>query len=86
MRQRQINVRLNEDDVAVLEAGGFIDNRSLTDEARAALLLHVESLREEPLVQKALEVRAERAKAKQADDSKRVSSLDAKRKQARPNA
>lgn len=86
MRQRQINVRLDEDDVSVLEAAGFIDNRSLTDEARAALLLRVEELRQDPFVQKALGVRAERAATKKKVASKTVSSLDAKRKQAHPNA
>jgi hypothetical protein len=85
VRQRQVNVRLDEADAEILEAAGFVNGRSLTDEARAGLLSHVAKAKEDPLVVKALEVKAAGARAK-AEDKKVVTSLDAKRKQARPKS
>ncbi len=60
MAQRQVNIRLADEDVTVLEAAAFIDGEALSDRVRAVLLQHVESLRADPLVQQALRLRAER--------------------------
>lgn len=83
MGQRQVNVRLDKADVEVLEAAGFVNGLSLTDEARAGLLSHVAKVRADPLVEQALGIRAERSREKAKDEKEVVSSLDAKRKQAR---
>ena len=83
MGQRQVNVRLDDADIEILEAAAFLDGRTLSDEARTALLSHVAEVRRDPLVKKALEVRAERAKAKAKAAEEKVSSLDAKRDQVR---
>lgn len=81
--QRQVNVRLDEADVEILEAAGFVNGRNLTDEARAGLLSHVAKVKEDPLIKRALGVRAERTRENRANDRKVVSSLEARRERGR---
>lgn len=64
MPQRQINIRLPDEDVAVLEAGAFLDEGQLSEFVRQALLDRVAALRAHPRVQEALRLRAEQAAEK----------------------
>ena len=64
MSQRQINIRLPDEDVAVLEAGAFLDAGSLPEFVRQTLLDRVETLRSNPRVLEVLRLRAEEAAEK----------------------
>ena len=57
--QRQINIRLRDEDVAVLEAAAFLHGGALPDFVRRILLERVAALRSDPRVQQALRLRAE---------------------------
>lgn len=81
--QRQVNVRLDEDTIEILEAAGFLDGRNLTDEARAAIVSRAEEAGSDPLVQQARDLRRQR-KAAAAGEPSVVSSLEEKRKRSRP--
>jgi hypothetical protein len=72
---RQVNIRLPDEDVAVLEAASFLDEDGLPDLVRRILLDRVAVLRKDPQVHDALRLRAERAAAKEGT----LSSLDARR-------
>jgi len=62
--QRQINIRLPDEDVAVLAAGAFLDEGQLHEFVRQTLLDRVAILRANPRVQEALRLRAEQAAEK----------------------
>jgi hypothetical protein len=79
--QRQINIRLSDEDVAVLEAAAFLESQALADVVRGTLLERVATLRREPEVATLLDLRARRA----AERSGAVTSLDARRKRQRPD-
>ena len=65
MSQRQINIRLPDEDAAVLEAGAFLDAGSLAEFVRQTLLDRVETLRSNPRVLEVLRLRAEEAAEKE---------------------
>jgi hypothetical protein len=73
--QRQVNIRLAEEAVTILEVAAFLDKETLPDRVRAVLMQHVESLRADPLVQEGLRLRAEREGMKEGS----VTSLSARR-------
>ena len=76
--QRQVNVRLDEETIEILEAAGFLEGRNLTDEARAAILSRAEEAQTDPLVQAARALRQKRV-SETTEESSSVSSLDARR-------
>lgn len=80
--QRQVNVRLDEETIEILEAAGFLDGRNLTDEARAAILARAEEARADPLVQAAWALRQKRL-SEAAESTPTVSSLEERRSKAR---
>lgn len=82
---RQINVRLDDDDVAALEAAAFVGDRSLPEEARTALLRHVAEVKKDPLVIAMLALKATRTK-ENAAKVPAVSSLDARRDKSQKRA
>ena len=82
MAQRQVNVRLDEETIEILEAAGFLDGRNLTDEARAAILARAREAQSDPLVQEARALRHKRLSEAE-DDSLAVSSLDEHRQRGR---
>lgn len=61
MAQKQINVRLPAEDVAVLEVAAFLEQRSVAEYLKPMLLDLVASLREDPLVRSTVESRAVKA-------------------------
>jgi hypothetical protein len=73
--QRQINIRLADEDVAILEASAFLKGQPLSDLARAVLLSQVEALRDQPRIRNVLRSRAE----EQAEERGVLTSLDARR-------
>lgn len=75
MAQRQVNIRLAEEAVTILEVAAFLDKETLPDRVRAVLMQHVEALRADPLVQEGLRLRAEREGMKEGS----VASLSARR-------
>jgi hypothetical protein len=75
--QRQINIRLADEDMGVLEAASFLEAEPLHEVVRAILLDRVAGLRADPKVQQALRLRAERT----AEHAGVLSSLDARRRQ-----
>ena len=76
MSQRQINIRLPDEEVAVLEAAAFLEGGSLADLVRTALTDRVAGLRTDPRVLDALRLRAERS----AEKAGVLRPLDAKRR------
>lgn len=65
MSQRQLNIRLADKDIAVLEAASFLQAHPLPDLVRSVLLDRVAALSADPLVQQALRLRAEDAAIKE---------------------
>ena len=65
MPHRQINIRLPDEDVGILEAGAFLDESALPEFVREILLDRVAKLRSDPRVQGALRLRAEQAAEKE---------------------
>lgn len=65
MSQRQINIRLPDEDVAVLEAAAFLDKEPFPEFVRQILLSRVATLRGNPRVQQALRLQAEQAAEKE---------------------
>lgn len=82
MAQRQVNIRLAEEDVAVLEAAAFLDELAVSDLVRTILLERVTALRGDAAVGEALRLRAERAAIR----SGVVSSLADRRSRGRGDA
>jgi uncharacterized protein (DUF1778 family) len=76
MAQRQINIRLSEDDARVLDAAAFLDQGSVIDLARHVVLQEVKVRREQPRVQQLLRLQAEQA----AEEEGTLRPLDARRK------
>jgi hypothetical protein len=76
--QRQVNIRLAEEDVAVLEAAAFADDDALPDLVRSILLERIASFRRDPEIDQILAVRAARAK-RRAERAAGVSSLSDRR-------
>lgn len=76
--QRQVNVRLDEETIEILEAAGFLEGRNLTDEARAAILSRAEEARVDPLVQAARALRQKRL-METGEAESNVSSLEKRR-------
>jgi uncharacterized protein (DUF1778 family) len=80
--QRQVNVRLDEETIEILEAAGFLDGRNLTDEARAAILARAKEAQADPLVQEARTLRHKRLSEAE-DNALSISSLDEHRQRGR---
>jgi len=80
--QRQVNVRLDEDEFDELESCAFIERRSLPEELRAAVRAHIAILEENPHFEAALAARRGRGEEK-TGGKPAVSSLDARRKRGR---
>jgi hypothetical protein len=78
--QRQVNVRLDEETIELLEVAGFLDGRNLLDEVRAAIHARAEEAAKDPEVQEVLARRRNRKPAK--SEPAVVSSLDEKRKRS----
>lgn len=79
MAQHQVNIRVDDADYEVLEAGAFVEHRSLADEFRAALHAWVVALKTDPDVASVLSIREERD-GKKVGNEPAVTSLDTKRK------
>lgn len=60
MAQRQINIRLPEEDVVVLEASAYLDAHALPDLVRSLVLQHVATLKLDPEVQQFVRARSRR--------------------------
>lgn len=60
MAQRQVNVRIDDEDLEVLIAGGFIEGTSMTDEVRLAIQKRIDELRSDPDVAEVLRIQQER--------------------------
>jgi hypothetical protein len=80
--QHQVNIRIDDADFGLLEAGAYIEHRGIADELRAALSAHVAKLRDDHDVMAVVHVRAARD-ARGAKDQPGVSSLDEKRSRGR---
>ncbi|HWT95318.1 MAG TPA: hypothetical protein VN238_20145 [Solirubrobacteraceae bacterium] len=74
--QRQINIRLPEDEADLLEIGAFLDREPLADYIRAILRERIAMLQQEPRVSEIRRIRAEHEAVKSGD----VSELEAKRR------
>ena len=59
MAQKQVNIRLPEDDVAVLEAASYLRGESVAELARLKLLELVAGYRSDGRVQEVMRLRAE---------------------------
>lgn len=81
MAQRQVNVRLDDETIEILEAAGFLEGRNLTDEARAAILARADAVGADPLVQAARALRQKRLE--EVEDDSNVSSIEDRRSKAR---
>jgi hypothetical protein len=78
--QRQVNVRLDDEAIELLETAGFLDGRNLLDEVRAAIHLRAQEAAKDPEVQDTLTRRRRRRPAEKKPPA--ISSLDAKRRRA----
>jgi hypothetical protein len=58
--QRQVNIRLDDDDYRVLEAAANVNRRTLPEEVRTILVERVAAANEDPHVQELLRIWAER--------------------------
>ena len=65
MAQRQINIRLDEDEVTVLEAAAFLDGLNVAELVRRLLRNEVTALRQQTDIRELVRHRAERAAARQ---------------------
>lgn len=83
MAQRQVNVRLDEETIEVLEFAGLLDGRTLLDEVRAAIQARAAAAAEDPDVQEVLEVKRRRRNRETPDAASVVASLADKRRRAR---
>jgi hypothetical protein len=63
MAQRQVNIRVDEEDFEVLEASAFVNGTTLSDEVRRAVRALVMRARDEGDVRDALKIRHKRAGA-----------------------
>jgi hypothetical protein len=63
MANKQVNIRLPAEDVAVLEAAGFLEGEYFSEIVRRILMEQVAALRRRPVIQQALRLRAEHAAA-----------------------
>jgi uncharacterized protein (DUF1778 family) len=79
--QRQVNVRLDDETIEILEAAGFLEGRNLTDEARAAIVTRANEVGEDPLVQAARALRQKRLQ--EIEEESNVSSIGDRRRQSR---
>jgi uncharacterized protein (DUF1778 family) len=77
--QRQVNVRLDDETIEVLEAAGFLDGRNLTDEVRAAIRNRAAEAGQDPIVREALELKRKRNRPAE-PQAPPVSSLEDKRR------
>lgn len=82
MAQRQINVRLDEDEFLEFETASYIEGRSLPEELRAAVRSHLEGLQGNRYFREALAARRGRELEREGDRPK-VSSLEDRRKRTR---
>jgi hypothetical protein len=57
--QRQLNIRLPDEDLAVLDAQAYLKRAALSDLVRSLLLAEIARMRKMPRVQAALRLRAE---------------------------
>jgi hypothetical protein len=65
LAQRQINIRIPEEDALVLDAASFLNGGSVAENARATLLAEVEALRKRPRIRAMLRLWAEEAAEEQ---------------------
>lgn len=82
MSQRQINVRLDDDEFAKFETASFIEGHTLPEELRNAVRAHLASIEGNSYFQDALKARQGREEEREAQEPK-VSSLDEKRTRTR---
>lgn len=82
MAQRQINVRLDDEEFEKFWTAAFVEGRSLPEELRSAVRAHLGTFEGNPHFEAALAARMGRAK-EQENDPPTVSSLDQRRKRAR---
>jgi hypothetical protein len=80
--QRQINVRLDEDEFAKFETASFIEGRTLPEELRNAVRAHLPSIEGNSYFQDALAAREGR-QAERGEEMSKVSSLEEKRTRTR---
>jgi len=80
--QRQINVRVDDDEFDELYACAFIEGRTLPEELRAAVRAHIDGLEKNPHFKAALAARRGRTAEKTGEESA-VTPLDTRRKRAR---
>jgi hypothetical protein len=78
--QRQINIRLPEKDVAVLEASALLDDSALPDLVRSLVLEHVATLLRDPEVQHFVEVRLRRKAEREKKEGEKVTSIGERRR------
>jgi uncharacterized protein (DUF1778 family) len=69
MAQRQVNIRVDDEDFEILEASAFVNGTTLSDEVRQAVLALVLRAREEEDVLDALAIRYRRAGDAKADST-----------------
>jgi hypothetical protein len=74
--QKQVNIRLPDEDVAVLETAAYLSRQAQADLIREILQREIAKLRSQPRVIQALRLQAEQA----AEASGRLTSLDAHRR------
>jgi hypothetical protein len=77
--QRQVNIRLPADAVAVLEVAAFLEGKSIAEFLKPVMAELVELHRGDPAVETALRLRAERA----AQNEGKLSSLESRRRRRR---
>lgn len=83
MAQRQVNVRLDDEEFERFWAAAFVEGRSLPEELRAAVRSHLDAFADNAHFKAALAARLGREDEKSDLEPKKVSSLDEKRKRAR---
>ena len=76
--QKQVNVRLDEETIELLDAAAWIDGLNLLDEVRTAIQRHAAEVAKDPDVQDALRLRRRRRPAE--EELPRIRSLEDKRR------